>query len=90
MKNGFNKIKFMAYLEKTFNGFENCFLRETVDNIIEYGLKNERVSKDQFCYWVSDILPEVSFGEVAAFMCDGSLTENGQEEKRKALVIITQ
>jgi hypothetical protein len=85
MTNGFDHSAFMAYLENNFNGFENSFLRETVGNIVDYGLKHERVSKDQFCYWVSDILPEISFGEVAMFMDDESLTANGKAEKQKAL-----
>jgi hypothetical protein len=85
MENGFNNTGFMEYLEKSFNGFENSFLRGTVKNIIEFGLKHERVSKDQFCYWISDMLPEVSFGEVATFMDDKSLTEWGLREKQKAI-----
>ena len=84
-EDGFDRNKFMMYLEKSFNGFESPFLRGTVNNLVDYGLKHERISKDQFCYWLSDILPEVEFGEIAAFMDDGSLTKNGQEEKRKYL-----
>ena len=85
MKKGFNQSEFMAYLECTFNGFDNSFLRGLVENVIAYGLKWEKVSKDQFCYWVSDMLPEVEFGEVAMFMDDNCLTENGKEEKYKAI-----
>jgi hypothetical protein len=59
MKKGFNKQAFMAYLEKAINGFDNHFLRETVENLIDYGLKHEHVSKDQFCYWLSDLLPDI-------------------------------
>jgi hypothetical protein len=80
---GFNKQGFMEYLELSFNGFENSFLRNLVKNLIEYANKHERVSKDQFCYFVSDLLPEVEFGEVAMFMNDGSLTEYGLTEKKK-------
>lgn len=82
---GFNDVSFMAYLEKTFNGFDNTFLHWLVENLIEYGLMYERVSKDQFCYWLSDMLPEVSFGEVAAFMDDESLSVNGKWEKQEAI-----
>ncbi len=85
MKNGFNVTGFMEWLERNFNGFENCFLRGVIDNLIEYGLKHERVSKDQFCYWLSDILPEVEFWDVAAFVADESLTDWGLEQKRMKL-----
>lgn len=84
-ENGFEDVGFMGYLEKSFNGFDNTFLRGLVENLIEYGLMYERVSKDQFCYWLSDLLPEVSFGEVAAFMDDDSLTANGKWEKQEAI-----
>lgn len=85
MEKGFDSRSFMAYLEHSFNGFENSFLRGLVENIIEYGLKHGRHSKDQFCYWISDLFPEISFGEVAAFMGDASLTSNGQWEKQEAI-----
>lgn len=85
MENGFNSSKFMEYLERSFNGFENSFLRNLINNLLEYGIKHERVSKDQFCYWLSDLLPEVSFGEVAAFMDDSSLTGDGLREKQEAI-----
>lgn len=81
MKKGFDEIGFMGYLEQTFSGFENSFLRGVVDNLIEYATKHEHVSKDQLCYWMSDLLPEVTFAEVAAFTDDGSLTAWGQNEK---------
>ncbi len=81
MKQGFNKTAFMEYMENTFNGFENSFLRELVENVIEYANKFEHVSKDQFVYFVSDMLPEVEFGEVAAFMNDDCLTHEGKALK---------
>lgn len=83
MEQGFNKTAFMEYLENTFGGFENSFLRELVENVIEYANKFERVSKDQFVCFVSDMLPEVEFGEVAAFVDDECLTDNGKYMKYK-------
>ena len=85
MKNGFDKQGFMDYLERSFSGFDNAFLRELVENVIEYAQKREHVSKDQFAFFVSDLLPEVEFGEVAMFCEDGILTKYGQNEKREAL-----
>lgn len=85
---GFNAEKFMAYLEQEFNGMENCMLRQIVEDLIEYGYKHEQVSKDQFVQWLADMIPEVSFGEVAAFMEDDCLTEKGRAEKAAALKTI--
>lgn len=84
-ENGFDEVGFLGYLAESFYAFGNTFLRKLIENLIEYGLIHERVSKDQFCYWLSDLLPEVSFGEVAAFMTDESLTTNGMVEKQKAI-----
>lgn len=55
-----------------------------MENIIEYGFKYEMISKDRFCYWLSDMLPEVEFLEVAKFCADGYLTNVTLEQlKRK-------
>lgn len=85
MYKGFDNEKFMAYLEQEFDGMENCMLRRIVENLIDYGHKHEQISKDQFVQWLTDMIPEMSFGEIAAFMEDDCLTENGKAEKQKAL-----
>lgn len=82
----FNKEKFLEYMRKNFNGFGNSFLRELVENIIDYALKNKQCSKDQFVYFITDLLPEVEFGEVAMFMCDNYLTDNGQQMKYNRMI----
>lgn len=81
----FDRAGFMAYMEANFNGFENPFLRELVNNIIDYAHKHEHVSKDQFCYFIADMLPEVEFGEVAMFTDAACLTQWGQVEAVKAM-----
>ena len=86
MRKGFDEKGFMSYLEETFGGVDNCFLRELVQNVIEYAQKWEHVSKDQFAYFVSDMLPEVEFGEVAMFCEDSILTAGGQRVKREAII----
>lgn len=80
---GFDDAAFVSYLEKQFNGFDNCFMRELVGNIIDYAHKHEHVSKDQFIYFISNIIPEVAFGEVAQFADDDIITANGISEKQK-------
>lgn len=81
---GFNRSGFMKYLKDNFNGFAGVnghYLRELAGNVIDYGLKWERVGKDQFCDWLTEMFPDVEFGEVAQFISDGSLTEQGQKKK---------
>lgn len=58
---------FMRFLSENFNGFENAFLRETVENIIVFALAHMDYSKNQMVYFLADILPEVAPNEIAAF-----------------------
>jgi len=78
---GFNKQGFMEYLQSEYNGLENFMFRATVENIITYGLLHQHNSKDMFCYFVSDLIEEVEFREVAAFMNDEYLTHFGKLSK---------
>ena len=84
MKKGFDKEAFMNYLKEEFESvFNNHFIYELIDNLIEYAHKHEHVSKDQFIWFLADLIPEVEFGEIAQFAGDEMLTENGKAEKRK-------
>lgn len=93
MKKGFNDEAFMAYMTYRFpNIFVEApedsysFVRELLMNLIEYAHKHEHVSKDQFCMFLSDLIPEVEMGEVAAFMEDNCLTASyGIAEKRRVM-----
>ena len=84
MKKGFDEEKFMDYIQGEFDGITH-FTREMIYNILEYAHEHEQVSKDQFCYFVSDMIPEMEFGEVAMFMEDKCLTQDGIEAKREYL-----
>lgn len=77
----FDKAGFMAYLEETFDGFENAFLRETVEKLISFGLYEQSVLKGQFVSFLNRILPQVELGEIAAFASDGMLTREQILEK---------
>jgi hypothetical protein len=86
MRNGFDEKGFLEYLEREFpTVFTNSFTRELVENVIDYAIKYEQVSKDQICCFLQNMLPEIDFGEIAMFVEDGSLTESGQREKKKAM-----
>lgn len=75
----FDKSGFMEWLQNTFHGFENSMFRGTVENIIDYGLKNKNISKDQLAYFLSDTICEVEFLEAARFCPKDSLTDSTLE-----------
>lgn len=81
----FDRQGFMEYLQETFSGFDNSFLRETIDKIIDYGEKHCNHSLDQLCYFLYDTIAEIEFGEIAMFMDDSQLTSYGREERRHML-----
>lgn len=70
---GFNEKAFTEWLEEKYD--LNSYAVEMVTNIIEYANKWEHVSKDQLAYFISDLLPEVEFEEVAQFCEDSILTD---------------
>lgn len=69
----FDRNGFMNWLEETF--ITNSFGGDIVLEIIEYAYDHQNVSLDQFAYFVSDLLPEVEFLEVARFCSDDMLTD---------------
>ena len=85
MNNGFNDSAFLAYLAENFNGFENCFLRYTIENILKYGHKHNHISKGQFVYFLYDLIPELDIAEIAQFANDEILTDTLILEKREFL-----
>lgn len=70
---GFNEKAFTEWLEEKYD--LNRYAVEMVTNIIEYAHKQEHASKDQFAYFISNLLPEVEFEEVAQFCEDCMLTD---------------
>lgn len=81
---GFFEDGFTAYLNYEFSNF--CYMRELVQNLIDYAYEHQHSSKDQFCAFLAELIPEVEFGEVSAFMEDGYLTAAfGIPEKRRVM-----
>ena len=83
---GFNKDDFLRYLTSNYSGFEHWFCAELVENVVDYAIAHEHVSKDQFVWFLTDLLPEVSFDEVAQFAEDEILTEWGKSMKQQGVV----
>ena len=78
MYKGFDSNGFMEWLEENFS--VDNFGRQIVLHIIDYAHKHEHISLDQFAYYVSDMIPEVEFLDVARFCEDAILTKGTLRE----------
>ncbi len=71
LRERFDVDGFMAYLEKTFSGFENPFLRETIRKIIEAAHISSmgQLSNKWIAFYIKDhIADEVQFTEIMQFV----------------------
>lgn len=62
---------FMAYLEKTFSGFENPFLRETIRKIVQVAHESSmgQLSNKWIAFYIKDhIADEVQLTEIMQFV----------------------
>ncbi len=64
-----NSEKILNYLTKTFNGFENCFLRYTVENVLIYADEHFKNIEDWLIF-IEQILPEVTIDELKSVITD--------------------
>lgn len=78
-------LRYLAYLFPTvFDA--SYFGRQLGYNLVSYAEAYKNHGKDEMCDFLSELLPDVSFGEIAAFAPDGVLTPSyGQAEKRRAV-----
>ena len=87
IKKGFDRIGFKDYLIKKIPGHMDHdalgYFLLYVDKIINYGINWMHVSKDQFAWWLADMIPELEVGEAAMFIADSSLTEEMKYIKRE-------
>lgn len=73
MNKGFDRDRFIECLENEFG--INSFTIDMIDRIISYGHRYYQVSKDQFCYFIVDMMPNyVDFEFVAQFCGDEILS----------------
>ena len=75
---GFDAGKFYDFLSEKhkFDKYEDAFAIDLVQNIVGYAHENEHVVKDQFAQFITDMIPGVTFLEVASFCEDKILTDN--------------
>ena len=74
MYTNFNQNNFMTWMENEF--YLNNYSIQTILSLINYAYVHENTSLDQFAYYISDILPEVEFLDVARFCKDNILKQN--------------
>lgn len=81
MNSGFDKSGFMDYLQSNFT-MNQRYALDMIDNIIQYGIQKQNVSRDQLVWFLYDILPDISFKEIAVYCDDDKLTAYGLSEKK--------
>ena len=83
MVNGFDKLGFLEMSYRKYRCEEEPMLAELIENIVYDAYTKHNASKDQLVLRLADILPDLSFGEVAQFVDDSCLSECGKAEKRE-------
>ena len=70
LKDRFDKDAFMQYLADNFHGFENCFLRETIEKIIqEAHFSTFELSNKWLAYYINEHTPdELQLKEILKFV----------------------
>lgn len=81
MNSGFDKSGFIDYLQENFT-MDQGYVLNIIDNIIQYGIQQQNVSCDQLVWFLYDILPDISFKEIAVYCDDDKLTAYGLSEKK--------
>lgn len=70
MENGFDKDGFMSWLKEKFPGVVDTHWNyDLVENIIDYAIDNKNASDDELAIFLSSMLPEIEYTEIAKF-CD--------------------
>ena len=83
MANGFDKFGFLGMLYGKYHCEEEPMLAELIENVVYDAYTTHNTSKDQLVLRLADMLPDLSFGEVAQFVDDSCLSEWGKAEKRE-------
>lgn len=85
MKNGFNKEGFMKWLKEEFPGvIDTHWNYDLVENIIDYAMENKNTDDDELAIFLSSMLPEIEYIEIAKF-CDEDMLSNFTLEFLKQL-----
>lgn len=81
----FDKEGFLSHLHEQFPELMGShFCHDMVENLVNHAVAQKMGTKDAICYFLSDMLPEVEFGEVAHFTSKLLLTSSHGLPARKA------
>ena len=83
MANGFDKFGFLEMLHAKYADCVRSAFMELLVEIVDDAYTSYNTSKDQLVLRLADMLPDLSFGEVAQFVDDSCLSEWGKAEKRE-------
>lgn len=75
---GFAQDDFIAYM---LDKAPNAVTVPMLSRVIEYGRKNKNFSKDQFYYYLLNVIPEIDEREAAAFFSNEVLTADMRSKK---------
>ena len=84
-EHGLASKQLIEYLIKLHKLDHSVYAILTLEKIIEYGEAHEDASKDQLAYYLTDLIPELTYEEVILFFADEKLTEYGLETKKTRL-----
>ena len=82
---GFAIEEFMEFMDEKLKDnqlHDSHYTRELIENLVNYAENHEHTTRDSLAYFLSDIIPDVEFGDVAAFCRDDILTSYGLEMKK--------
>lgn len=75
---GFAQDEFIAYM---LDKAPTAVTEPMLNRVIEYGRKNKNFSKDQFYYYLLDVIPKIDEREAAAFFSNEVLTADTRSKK---------
>lgn len=78
---GFAQIQFTNYMIAKHELNKDLFAVVTIENVIDYAFEHYAHSCDKAAEFISDILPYTDFEDVAAYMHDSLLTNEGKKAK---------
>ncbi len=85
MEHKFNVDGFMLYLTQQFPPMDYHFTYDMTENLVRYGMDHFGHTCDGVVRFLSTIMPEMEFGEIAMFEDDENLTDFGRSEKYEAI-----
>ena len=81
MGKNFDTSAFIEYALQNYANDGFIWIRELLENILNYAEQHKNTSRDQLVTFLYDLFPGMELGEIAQFEADASLTADTQAEK---------